>query len=254
MADGGIPRVDYNVLAHLRKLSAKLSIYDALVLSKEMREALIKALLDPEICLAQLAATSPNEACYFKEVPGVTFSNEDLLLGTAEHNRPLYISVNVGNFKLSRVLVDPGASVNIMNLKTLALLRIDARQLTSDKMMLRGFNDKGQRALGSVTLLLEIGELKTEAKFHIIDSETSFNALLGRPWLHEYRMVPSSLHQCIKYMLDGEEHCIKGDIQPFSVHEVGIYEDAAYYLPKKHVIFSRGTNTSTIKEDPEGEK
>ncbi|WP_227625222.1 hypothetical protein, partial [Klebsiella pneumoniae] len=86
---------------------------------------------------------------------------------------------------------------------------------------------------------------------HIIDSETSFNALLGRPWLHEYRMVPSSLHQCIKYMLDGEEHCIKGDIQPFSVHEVGIYEDAAYYLPKKHVIFSRGINTSTTKEDPQ---
>ena len=76
---------------------------------------------------------------------------------------------------------------------------MDTRQLSSDKMLLRGFNEKGERALGSITLMLEIGELKIEAKFHIIDSETSFNALLGRPWLHEYRMVPSSLHQCIKY-------------------------------------------------------
>ncbi|KAL0907285.1 hypothetical protein M5K25_021685 [Dendrobium thyrsiflorum] len=53
---GGPPKVDYNVLAHLRKLPARLSIYDALVLSPEMREALIKALLDPEICrMAQRA-------------------------------------------------------------------------------------------------------------------------------------------------------------------------------------------------------
>ncbi|XP_020685009.1 uncharacterized protein LOC110101440 [Dendrobium catenatum] len=148
-----ISKVDYNVLAHLRKLPAKLSIYDALVLSKEMREALVKALLDPEICIAQLASThSDEEALYFKEVPGVTFSDEDLLLGTADHNRPLYISVTIDNFKVSRVLVDPGASVNIMALKILAYLRVDTRKLSSDKMMLRGFNEKGERALGSITL------------------------------------------------------------------------------------------------------
>ena len=40
--------VDYNVLSHLRKLSALLSIYDALLLSKDIRETLIKALQDPE--------------------------------------------------------------------------------------------------------------------------------------------------------------------------------------------------------------
>ncbi|NAV33015.1 retroviral-like aspartic protease, partial [Klebsiella pneumoniae] len=120
------------------------------------------------------------------EVPGVTFSNEDLLLGTSDHNRPLYITVNVGDMRLSRVLVDPGASVNIMNIKTLAHLKVDLSRLSSDKMTLRGFNEKRKKALGAVTLLLEVGGLRIEAKFHIIDSETSFNALLGRPWIHEY--------------------------------------------------------------------
>lgn len=209
------PKVDYNVLAHLRKLPAKLSIYDALMLSKEMRESLVRALLDPEVCLAQLELTFSDSALYLGNFPKITFTDEDLLLGTAEHNRPLDISVNVGRFKLSRVLVDPGASVNIMNLRVLAHLEIDVRQLSSDKMMLRGFNEQGERALGSITLLLRIGDFQTEAKFNIIDSETSFNALLGRPWLHEHRMVPSSLHQCIKYWRDGIEYCIKGDLQPF---------------------------------------
>ncbi|KAI0493920.1 hypothetical protein KFK09_024047 [Dendrobium nobile] len=102
-----VSKVDYNVLAHLRKLPAKLSIYDALVLSKEMREALVKALLDPKICMAQSALTqSDEEALYFKEVPGVTFSDEDLQLGTADHNHPLYISITIDNFKVSRLLID----------------------------------------------------------------------------------------------------------------------------------------------------
>ena len=33
--------MDYNVLSHLRKLPALLSIYDALLLSKDIRETLI---------------------------------------------------------------------------------------------------------------------------------------------------------------------------------------------------------------------
>lgn len=45
-------KVDYNVLAHLRKLPASLSIYDALMMSPELRETLVKALLEPEVFLA----------------------------------------------------------------------------------------------------------------------------------------------------------------------------------------------------------
>ncbi|PKU83164.1 hypothetical protein MA16_Dca007822 [Dendrobium catenatum] len=45
-------------------------------------------------------------------------------------------------------------------------------------------------------------------------------------------MVPSTLHQCVKYQQDGIEHFIKGDLQPFSIQEIGIYEDAAYFKPE----------------------
>ncbi|KAL0909237.1 hypothetical protein M5K25_020085 [Dendrobium thyrsiflorum] len=56
LVKGGMSEVYYNVLAHLRILHAKLSIYDAQIFFKEMREALIKALQDPDICMVQLAA------------------------------------------------------------------------------------------------------------------------------------------------------------------------------------------------------
>ncbi|XP_028550597.1 uncharacterized protein LOC114579610 [Dendrobium catenatum] len=148
LIESGMPKVDYNVLAHLRKLPVKLSIYDALILFKEMREALIKAMLDLDICMTQLAAAQPDEALCSRGVPEISFSDEDLCLGTADHNHPLYITVNIDNFRLSRILVDPGTSVNIMTLRTLVYLRIDVHKLSSDKIIFQGFNENGERALG----------------------------------------------------------------------------------------------------------
>lgn len=55
---GDYAHVGYNILAHLRKLTAKLSIYDSLILSKEIRNTLVKVLLDLEICLVELDGTS----------------------------------------------------------------------------------------------------------------------------------------------------------------------------------------------------
>lgn len=52
-------QIDYNILEHLKKLLAKLRIYDALFLSKEMRKSLVKALLKLKIVLGLLSSTSP---------------------------------------------------------------------------------------------------------------------------------------------------------------------------------------------------
>ncbi|XP_028555355.1 uncharacterized protein LOC110096889 isoform X1 [Dendrobium catenatum] len=68
--------------------------------------------------------------------------------------------------------------------------------------------------MGSFVLPLKFEKLFTEAKFHVIDADTSFKALLGRPWIHEYGIVPSTLHQCMKYLRDGEEFRVSGDELP----------------------------------------
>ncbi|KAL0462153.1 UNVERIFIED_CONTAM: hypothetical protein Slati_0102900 [Sesamum latifolium] len=42
-------------------------------------------------------------------------------------------------------------------------------------------------------------DMVSTALFHVIDAKTSYNMLLGRPWLHENAVVPSTWHQCFKY-------------------------------------------------------
>lgn len=39
--------------------------------------------------------------------------------------------------------------------------------------------------------------------------------ILGRPWIHAMKAVPSTYHQCLKYPYNGTEITIPGDPNPF---------------------------------------
>ena len=52
--------------------------------------------------------------------------------------------------------------------------------------------------LGAVNLTIQMGPAEFEAKFQVLDIDTSYNLLLGRPFIHMAGAVPSTLHQMIK--------------------------------------------------------
>ena len=97
-------------------------------------------------------------------------------------------------------------------------------------LTIQGFNQAGQKAMGTIVLQMEIGELLSTALFHVIDAPTSYNVLLGRPWLHNYGIVPSTLHQCFKWLENGEVKMVVADTDPFKGEEVN-YSDAKFYKP-----------------------
>ena len=43
-------------------------------------------------------------------------------------------------------------------------------------------------------------------------------------------------------------------MQPFSVHEIGIHEDVAYYAPPKKTVFSRNATPNEAKETQSNEE
>ncbi|MQL84423.1 hypothetical protein Taro_016942 [Colocasia esculenta] len=54
----------------------------------------------------------------------VTFTDEDMLLSSPCHNRPLYMKGQINDNKLNRILIDPGASINLMPYKTFESLHL----------------------------------------------------------------------------------------------------------------------------------
>ncbi|CAL2227449.1 unnamed protein product [Prunus armeniaca] len=224
----------YDILAHLKRIPAPLSVYDALQMSRELREALVMALTSPDLyksCFksADVHTIETSKFCA-SCMAVITFGEDDFLLESKCHNRPLYVTGEVGGTTINRILLDCGSAVNLIPLKTLHAIGMSTRQLSPSMLTIQGFNQLGQKAMGSIALQMEIGDLYSDALFHVIDADTSYNVLLGRPWLHTYGVVPSTLYQCFKYLVNGEVKSVSADMDPFRGEEVN-YSDAKFYGP-----------------------
>ena len=66
---------------------------------------------------------------------------------------------------------------------------------------------------------------------HVIDAKNSYNIFLGRPWVHENKVVPSTYHQFLKYCENGVAKRITADDNPFTEVEAH-FADVKFYLKK----------------------
>ena len=57
--------------------------------------------------------------------------------------------------------------------------------------------------MGTLMIELLIGPTIFPIIFQVWRIPTSFNMLLGRPWIHRVRAIPSSFHQKVKFIYDG---------------------------------------------------
>ncbi|XP_060202223.1 uncharacterized protein LOC132630681 [Lycium barbarum] len=167
------------------------------------------------------------DACMAK----ITFTDNDLLLGDTPHNRPSLMIGFAREQKVNRILIDGGSRVNILPIHIMKELGIAMEDLFASCLMIQGFNQGGQRVIGVVKVDLTIGELQSNAWLHVIDARTSYNILLGRPWVHEKKVIPSTYHQCLKYHEDGVEKKIMADDNPF-IEAKAHFANAKFYLKK----------------------
>src|SRR4051812_32256191 len=83
--------------------------------------------------------------------------------------------------------------------------------------------------MGKIKLHYQIGDIKTEVTVYVIDADTSYNLLLGRPWIYKNHIVPSTLHQVMKYVDDqGQVRTHVAEQRPFKGVE-NYFTDALLY-------------------------
>ena len=137
------------------------------------------------------------------------------MLGSKPHNHPLYVSSYAHEQKIKRILINGGSTINILPKMTMRRLGLTMEELSHSRLVIQGFNQGGQRAIGMIDLELIIGELTSNVLFHVIDAKTTYNMLLGRLWIHGNGIVPSTLHQCFKYLQSGIKK-VNADLKPFA--------------------------------------
>ncbi|XP_074296887.1 uncharacterized protein LOC141627548 [Silene latifolia] len=122
----------------------------------------------------------------------LTFSDEDLLLGSKPHNRPLYVSGYIRGQKVNRILIDRGSRVNLMPKATMKELGITVDEISNSRTVIHGFNLNGERAIGMIRFFEENGtssefmpttisstgkggKLKENTKEHVVTSHIKEN-------------------------------------------------------------------------------
>ena len=121
------------------------------------------------------------------------FTNDDLP-PHPYHNHALYITLLHSSGYIDNILVDNGSAINITSRDFLYELGYEANQITHYSGLSFGFDNTPREITGTILLTLKYGPVVYEVNFRVIDCETSYNLLLGRPWLHENQMVASTLH------------------------------------------------------------
>ena len=126
----------------------------------------------------------------------ITFSDLDLEGCQHPHDDPLVVRAVVANKTVHRVLVDNGSLADIIFASAFDKMCIGREKLEPFNTHLRGFSREKVLPLGSIQLVLTLGEPPCQAtmttRFLIVDASSAYNMLLGRPSLNAIKAIPSA--------------------------------------------------------------
>ena len=211
--------------------SAKFkNLFDQLGLTAKERKIATEALVSiaSRAEVECLSAEISEDRALLQESTEITFSNEDMEVGHPNHKRPLYLAASINQIPIKRALVDTGAFVNLIPLSTLQAAGISERKVQGCPMEVTGFGGRGEYIVGHIQLWLKVGLIASLAHFHVVRTEISYHVLLGRPWLHNHRLVPSIYHQCVKGRLNGGMIRIAANPSPFEQAEAYLVQTMFY--------------------------
>nr|CAN75227.1 hypothetical protein VITISV_043867 [Vitis vinifera] len=198
-----VRREDDEVLRQLQSTQARISIWILLASSSTHRDALIRALSQ-----IRVETTTTPEGLIHMMTAGratcIVFSDDDLPPDGLDHVRPLYITVGCSGRRVPSVLLDNGLALNVCPLATAIALGFAPSDFGPSTQTVRTYDSTKREVMGTLVIDLQIGPATFSTLFQVLRIPTSFNLLLGRPWIHVAGAIPSSLHQKVKFIHDGQ--------------------------------------------------
>ena len=145
----------------------------------------------------------------------ITFSDSDLEGCQHPHDNPLVIKAVVANKTIHRILVENGSSADIIFALAFDKMGIGRKKLEPTNTHLQGFSGEKVLPLGSIQLVLTLGDPPFQAtmtvRFLIVDDPSTYNVLLGRPYLNTIKAIPSAYHMVIKFPTTNGVGMVQGD-------------------------------------------
>ncbi|XP_039022787.1 uncharacterized protein LOC120155295 [Hibiscus syriacus] len=241
---------EYSVVEQLHKQQARISILDLLMNSEAHRNALMKILnqtfIPEDISLNKLDRIVGHIAADNY----ITFTDDEIPEGGMGSVKALNITTHCHGHVLPGVLIDNGSALNLMPLVTLQRMPLDQSHMKSYQNVVRAFDGTQKEVLGKMEIPLLIGPVVYNIDFVVMDIHPTYNCLLGRPWIHSAGAVPSSLHQKLKFVVDGQLICVSAEEEDVPTELLRLVEkEDKQILPHKEEVETVNLGTDEeIKE------
>ncbi|XP_052736650.1 uncharacterized protein LOC128197859 [Vigna angularis] len=226
-----IQQSEYKVVEQLKRMPARISLLELLMHSTSHRKLLMKVLSEAHV----EHGISLNK---FEGIVGniiannyLTFTDEEIPTEGRGHNKALHVSVKCLDHVIARVLVDNGSSLNVMPKSTLEKLPCEGMHMKPSSMIVRAFDGSKRVVMGEIELPVQVGPCVFQVTFQVMDILPAYSCLLGRPWIHSAEVVPSTLHQKLKYVMGDKLVIISGEEDllvsgPSSTRYIEVAEEA----------------------------
>ena len=137
-------------------------------------------------------------------MPPITFTDEDFKgVNYRQQDDPMVIAVDIDRFTIRKTLVDQESSVDILYWKTFKTMRMAETDMMPYDDHMVGFSGERVGTKGYIDLYTTFGERKStrtiKIRYLVIDANTFYNILLGRPSINRLMAIVSTLHLAMKF-------------------------------------------------------
>ncbi|XP_052723845.1 uncharacterized protein LOC128193782 [Vigna angularis] len=206
-----IQQSEYKVVEQLNRTPARISLLELLMHSTSHRKLLMKILSDAHVEQGISLKSFEGIVSNITANNYLTFTDEEIPEEGRGHNKALHVSVKCFDYGIARVLIDNGSSLNVMPKMTLERLPCDGMQMKPSSMIVRAFDGSKREVMGEIELPVQIGPCVFQITFQVMDILPAYSCLLGRPWIHSAGVVPSTLHQKLKYIMGDKLIIVSGE-------------------------------------------
>ena len=124
----------------------------------------------------------------------ITFHEHENVKLDMPHDDALVITLELAGTIFSRILVDTGSAISVISRKALRLIDRSIPIINHEATPLDSFEGSSIQSLGIIPLITKTHDIELETQFNVVDHFMLFDAIVGRPWLHQMRAVRSIYH------------------------------------------------------------
>ncbi|KAM2244584.1 hypothetical protein ACFXTI_005634 [Malus domestica] len=140
----------------------------------------------------------------------ISFSQKDLEGIQFPHNDALVVTLRVANSKVKRVMIDGGSSTDVLFWSTFRRMKLDEKEIRPNPTLIYTFEGTKARPIGDVTLPVTATCKTLFVTFVIIDALSTYNAIMGRDWIHRMDGETSTRCQVMRCLSTDGQTTSKG--------------------------------------------